>query len=100
MNQNTVFIDRNTFESTVLSDITNSKGIIFSVVFVKRTDNSFRKMVCRTGVKKHLRGGVAPYNFSEMKLLSVFDLQKKDYRSVDLNSIVEVTIRGTHYKIV
>lgn len=80
-------------ENQVLVEkIKNSKGKIFSVVFKKRGDGSMRKMVCRTGVRKHLRGGDARYNFSEKGLISVFDIQKKDYRTISTESIVEVKI--------
>lgn len=36
-------------------------GTIFSVVFEKK-DGTLRRMVCRTGVKKHLAGGQATYD--------------------------------------
>jgi hypothetical protein len=80
-----------------LDAIRNSKGKIFSVIFIKRTDKSLRKMVCRTGVKKHLKGGKSPYNFSDKDLISVFDVQKKDYRTIDINSLVEVKINKEVY---
>ena len=51
-------------------------GQIFSVEFIKRTDGSLRHMVCRLGVKKHLKGGSAAYDAKEHDLLTVFDMER------------------------
>jgi hypothetical protein len=41
--------------------LSDTKGRIFSVTFVKRTTGETRTMVARTGVAKHLKGGDAAY---------------------------------------
>lgn len=74
-----------------------TNGRIVSVTFVKRTTGENRTMVCRTGVKKHLKGGDAAYSFSAKSLLSVYDLGKKAYRSVPLDAILSVTFGGVTY---
>jgi len=76
---------------------TIQRGHIFSVLFVKRTTGELREMVCRQGVKKHLAGGEAAYNFNEKGLLPVFDMQKKGYRSIPNDGIRAITYSGeTH----
>ncbi|MCI0557186.1 MAG: SH3 beta-barrel fold-containing protein [Nitrososphaera sp.] len=68
-------------------------GRIFSAYFMKN-DGSMRSMVCRRGVKRHLRGGKLPYDPKEQHVLPVFDLQKKDYRSLRLDRLVSFNIGG------
>lgn len=65
-------------------------GRIFTVVFQKRTTGEMRVMNARLGVQKHLKGGTQAYDPAERKLLTVFDMQKKGYRMIDLNSVQEV----------
>lgn len=79
-----------------LSNLQNlvSDGSIFSVEFIKRTDNQLRKMLCRLGVKKHLRGGDKAYNPKKHNLLTVFDMNKKAYRSIPVNAIQKISING------
>ena len=79
--------------------IEKSNGKMFSVEFVKRTTGEHRKMVARLGVKKHLAGGDAAYNFSERGLVSVYDVQKKGYRTIPTESISTLTIGGSTYTI-
>jgi hypothetical protein len=69
-------------------------GKIFSVRFIKRTTGEERKMVCRLGVKSHLKGGELAYNPAEKALLTVFDVQKQDYRSINLDQLLEVSAGG------
>lgn len=80
----------------------NSNGKIMNVLFVKRTTGELREMVCRTGVKKHLKGGPPAYDFKEKNLVSVYDMQAevgKGYRSIPLENIRSITIDGTHFKV-
>jgi hypothetical protein len=51
-----------------------------------------REMVCRRGVKAHLRGGKLPYDPKPKLLLTVFDMQKEDYRMVNLRTLVSFNI--------
>jgi hypothetical protein len=75
-----------------LMDVT--EDTIFGVTFIKRTTGETRVMNCRTGVKKHLKGGVAPYSFKGKGLLPVYDLQKQGYRSIPIDGIRELRING------
>lgn len=62
-------------------------GKFFKAVFLKK-DGTLREMTCRFGVKKHLKGGEKPYNAEEKGLWTVFDVEKKDYRSIDTTRII------------
>lgn len=69
-------------------------GKIFTVKFIKRTTGELRTMNCRTGVKKHLKGGEKKFKDSNKNLLTVYDLQKKGYRSIPVESIQEIVVEG------
>jgi len=71
-----------------------SDGQIFTVEFIKRTTGELRKLNCRIGVKKHLKGGKAAYNAAEKQLLTVFDMSANGYRSIPLEGIQRVSVGG------
>lgn len=79
--------------------INEVKGKIFSCVFTK-ADGTTRKMVCRTGVKKHLKGGELPFDPLEKGLLPVFDLHKKAYRMIPLNRVHSIKLGGDELEVV
>ena len=60
----------------LLADVSKN-GKFFSVEFVRQGDGGIRKMNCRTGVKKHAKGG--PRRFPD-KAIGVFDCQIEEYR--------------------
>jgi len=62
---------------------------IFSVVFTKK-DGSERKMLCKLGVKKHLKGGVKSYDSEALNQLTVYSLDSKGYRTVNLNTLTQI----------
>lgn len=63
---------------------------IFTVVFLKK-DGSLRHMTGRLGVKKYVKGtGYAkPDN-----IVTVFEMQKKQYRSFDVDRVKEIKCNG------
>jgi len=65
--------------------IKSTNGRIFSVEFIKK-DGSRRVMLCRTGVKKYLKGVGKPTN---QELQVVFDMHKLQYRSFRYESVVK-----------
>ena len=71
-----------------------SDGKIFSVEFIKRTTGELRRMTCRIGVKKHLKGGEKAYSAAQKRLLTVFDMDAKGYRSIPLEGIQSVSVGG------
>ena len=76
-----------------------NKEDIFYVEFIKRTTGEFRRMTCRKGVRKYLKGGVKAYKDSEHNLMTVFDMDKVGYRSINLNEVTRLTINKQKYKV-
>lgn len=76
-----------------------TSGLIFTAFFMK-ADGSIREMRCRTGVRKHLRGGQKPYNDSEHNILTVFDMQKGQYRSMRLDRLISFNIHGETFVVI
>lgn len=66
-------------------------GQFFSCEFKKR-DGSIRKMVARSGVKKHLKGGQPAYQASDMGLVTVYEM-KNGYRSIPVYNLLTVNGR-------
>ena len=79
--------------------IKKTNGKIFNVTFIKRTDNSRRRMNARLGVKSYLKGGQIPYNPIDKQLIPVFDMTKKGYRSISTENIISATILGEQYTV-
>lgn len=72
---------------------------IFSVDFVKRTTGETRRMVCRRGVTKHLKGGEPAYSFKDNDLISVYDMEKQGYRSIPIEGIVGLSYSGAYHAV-
>ena len=70
-----------------------TKNRIFSATFIKK-NGEIRKMLCRTGVKKFLKGGEKSYNDDEMNHITVYDLKKKAYRTINLNTLTQIKSNG------
>lgn len=81
-----------------ISLIAQTNGQIFGVTFMKK-DGTVRDMNCRLGVKKHLKGGKLNYDPADYDLMTVFDIQKKEYRSIALNTLMTVSVGGEKFKI-
>jgi hypothetical protein len=73
---------------------------IFTVVFTKRSDGTLRRMNCRKKVTKHLTGGQARYNPANHNLVAVYDMQKRAYRTISLETIKRITMKGIDYRVV
>ena len=71
--------------------IEDTKGRFFTIFFLKR-NGELRKMTCRTGVRKCLKGndgvGALRAKSSNTNLVSVFEMQINGYRSFDLERVV------------
>jgi len=76
--------------------INKSKCRIFTITF-KKKDNTIRVMNCRLNVKKHLKGGELGYNPTLKGLKSVFDMQSKEYRMINLETIINLSINKEKY---
>jgi hypothetical protein len=66
---------------------------IFSAKFVKK-DGSIRDIHCRLNVKKYLKGGSKRYDTDSYNYLTVYDLKKKAYRTINLNNLIEIKAKG------
>ncbi len=69
-------------------------GKIFTIVFTKRTTGETRVMHARRGVTAYLRGGELRYDPTLKGLMTVFDLDKSDYRCVPLDAVTELRHHG------
>ena len=71
-------------------------GKIASAEFIKK-DGSLRKMVFRTKVTNGVTGEGMKYNPSDYGLRTVFDMQKRAFRHINLNTVQRITAKGQHY---
>ena len=69
-------------------------GTIFSILFRKRGDGRLRLMVCRLGVRASYDAAGAPYDSAEHGLLTVYDMHKHAWRSIPLDGVKWIKIRG------
>ena len=74
----------------------NKTGNIYSVGFYKRTDGTFRQMICRGKVYRGLRGGTLKFNPLERDLVQVYDMRKKGYRLIPCENVVTIKAKGKH----
>ena len=82
----------------ILNLLIENKTSIFSVVFLKK-DGTLRRMTCRFGVKSHLKGGRLSYDPKERNNLIVFDMQKEGYRTINLDTLMNVNMKGVEYNV-
>ena len=83
-------------QDEVLPLLRTNKNKIFTVSFIKK-DGSKRVMNAMLGVKKYLKGGELPYDAASKGLLPVYDMQKKAYRIITLNSVYNIQLAGDEY---
>ena len=67
----------------------------FTVWFIKK-DGTERRMTCKFGVTKHLKGGKS--NLDGDKFFIVWDCGSQDYRAVNKETIFKVKINGVIYE--
>jgi hypothetical protein len=72
---------------------------IFTVTFVKRTDNSLRTINCRRGVHKGLKNDGTKKASKKPGLVTVYDMQLKDYRMINLSGIRTIRMGKTEYQV-
>ena len=79
--------------------IQETKGNFFTVDFIKE-NGEFRTMNCRTGVKKYLSNNGKTIQITkpiDNGILRVFDLQKNEYRSINLDTVNRITFNKVTY---
>ena len=96
-------LERHKVEAVVrhyLDHIAKSKGETFGAHFVKK-NGEFRSMTCRFGVKKHLKGGERSWSRKDHPhLMTVFDMNKVGYRTINLDTLRFVSFGGNTYEVV
>jgi hypothetical protein len=80
--------------------IRETKGKMFTVTFIKKSNGQKRTMNARLGVKAYLRGGVLPYDPNAKGLIPCYDVQTKDYRMINIQGIVNLKTGGVEYNVV
>ena len=77
--------------------ITKQNGKFFTVDVNTKYSGRSISMNVRTGVKKFLCGGkIGPYLSSDVK--TVFNVQKMDYRKVNMPGVQEIRANGVIYR--
>ena len=82
-----------------LGKMRKAEGKIFTVTFKKRTTGEVRTMNCRTGVSKDVKGVGLKYSRKDHNLFGVFDMQKQQHRSINLDSLISLAMGGELYRI-
>ena len=81
--------------------IKDTKGKFFTVTFTKK-DGTTRVMNARLGVKAYLKGGELPYDPASKGtygLIPVFDIPKKAYRMINVDTITKIKIGNNEYQV-
>tara|TARA_B110000967_G_scaffold1009_1_gene1064 strand:+ start:4448 stop:4723 length:276 start_codon:yes stop_codon:yes gene_type:complete len=78
--------------------IKESKGLIFAATFTKK-DGSHRLMNAR--LKKYISktGRKAPYKAEDYNLIPIYDMKSKGWRSLNINTLTNLSINANKYII-
>ena len=87
-------IDRDTARQYIYA----TNGKIFSAVFTKK-DGEKRKMVCRQGVAKYVKGVGLKFKPEERSLIGVFEMHKKAYIFINLETLEKIKVKGREFEI-
>ncbi|MAH47762.1 hypothetical protein CMI37_18215 [Candidatus Pacearchaeota archaeon] len=90
----TTHIDRDTAKQYIYK----TNGKIFSAVFTKKNGEK-RRMVCRQGVAKYVKGVGLKFKPEERDLIGVFDMHKKAYRFINVKTLEQLKTKGITYKV-
>ncbi len=73
--------------------IKGTNGRIFSATFIKK-DGTLRKMTARLGVRKGVTGEGLKFNPRERSLVVVYEMSKRSFRMINLNTIQSITFKN------
>jgi len=79
--------------------LTATKGRLFSVTFIKRSDGSERTIVARVGVRRAQKHKGMRFNPRGRKLIVVFDVNERKYKCIPVEGIEAVCCRGRRYRV-
>ena len=85
--------------NTAKEYIYKTNGKIFAATFTKKNGEK-RNMVCRQGVAKYVKGKGLKFKPEERSLIGVYDMHKKAYRFISLNTLEKVKIQGREYQVI
>ena len=85
-------------KDTAKQYIYKTNGKIFSAVFTKK-DGEKRKMVCRQGVAKYVKGIGLKFKPEDRDLIGVFDMHKKAYRFINVKTLEQIKVKCITYTI-
>ena len=97
-NKNTKKLPIAVHRTKLESLIKDSKGKIFSCIFLKK-DGSIRVMNCRLGVTKGVKGTGKPIHNESNSYLTVYDMIKKNYRVINLDTLAILAMEGRLYHV-
>ena len=86
-------------KDTAKQYIYKTNGKIFSAVFTKK-DGEKRKIVCRQGVAKYVKGIGLKFKPEDCGLIGVFDMHKKAYRFINVETLESLKVKGIDYEVV
>lgn len=79
--------------------IVGQDGLFVSVDF-KKLNGETRTLTGRLGVKSYLSGGQNKVESSDRPYLTMFDIQLRQYRTVNLSSVSEIRAEGKVYRVI
>lgn len=91
-------ISKETAKQLIFDTLKVNNGQIFGVQFVKK-DGTIRDMVARLGVKKGVTGEGMKYNPADFNLITAFDMQKKEYRSISIDTLTQLKVDGQVFDV-
>lgn len=83
-----------------LKTLIEQQGSKIVSVDYEKLDGLARTLTGRLGVKAHLKGGTNKVESGSRPYLTMFDLQLKEYRTVNLATVTEVRCGGSIYRVV
>ncbi len=81
-----------------LETIRATRGKFFVVRFIKK-DGSVRTMNARTGVRKGVKGIGLKFSPENKGLTTVFDVTKKQYRFVNMNTVLSIDCGKLQWRV-
>jgi hypothetical protein len=85
-------------KDTAKQYIYKTNGKIFSAVFIKKNGER-RTIVGRRGVSKYVTGKGLGFNPGARNLIGIFDMHKKAYRFINIETLKEIKVNGKSYKV-
>jgi hypothetical protein len=80
--------------------IEDSKGKFFTAHFIKRSNNKERILNARTQKRYTPKSNrKQPYEPSKYNLLTVYDMQKRNFRMLNIDTLFKLNINKTKYLI-